>query len=895
MSMSILRRIANLFQRSKLDQEIEAELRSHIEMRTADNIAAGMSPEEARRQAVLRFGSRAAMKERVIAADAQMFLDSLWQDLRYGLRVLRKSPGFAAVAVLTLALGIGANTAIFSAVNGILLKPQPYADPSQLVTLGGVKRFPNGIMGNMDFPPDVWTKVRTQTPAIAQMAFWSRGEYTVTGDAAPELLSAALVSSEFFRVMGTRPIVGRAIIPSDTQPGAKAVVVVSYPLWRERWGGANSVLGSTIALNNRPYEVVGVMPPSFDFPISSVENEGKGVWLPLILPPGKEATGSSTDVYVVARLKKGVSIQAANAHLRIVSTGMAGNFVGWMKGGYVDARGMKPTFGDLDSALLILLGAVCFVLLIACVNVSGLLLARGWSRQREVAIRQALGAARGRIVRQFLTESLLLALAGGVLGLMFSYWGVHVLRAITPTNTPEHGSFLLNGKILWFTLTVSLLTGILFGLAPALQASSRRIGAALSEGLGGSLGSASARRPRKLRSALVVIEVALAVMLVIGATLVARSFGKLMSVKLGFRTDHILTMDANFSKSICDGDKSDRLAGCGAAVLDVVRRMREIPGVQSAAATSTKPLDAWSMTYSVRIEGQSRDISFDTGAMIVDREISGEYFRTFGIRLLSGRSFTDEDTSGSPRVAIVNETFTRKYLSGRVLGQRISDIKDKDGHPEWMEIVGVASDARDVGLDEEPNAEIYIPFGQAEYYSGASFVARTSADPMAMAPALRRAIWSVDKDAPITDLLTMDQLVAESVSDSRYQAILLGSFGALGLILAMVGIYGVISYAVSQRTREFGVRMALGAQQGSILRMVIREGMLLVVAGIAIGVGGALALGGVLRSLLFEVKPTDPPTFVAVALALALVALAACWIPARRAMRVDPMVALRYE
>jgi putative ABC transport system permease protein len=826
-------------------------------------------------------------------------VNTLLQDLRYGLRMLAKAPGFTAIAVLTLALGIGANTAIFSAVNGILLRPLPYADPSGLVSLAGYKYFPSGVMGTMDFSRNLWEKARQQTPAIAQMGYYRRDEYTITGDSAPELLTAAQVSSSFFSTLGARPIAGRPILPGDTQPGAKPVAVVSDALWRERWGGSSKALGSTITLNNKSYTVIGVMPPGFTYPVSTVQNGGKGVWLPLTQLTNGKSKGSEDDAAVdaVARLKKGVSIESANAQLKTVSARMSSiqNFPGWGKGGTIEARGFIPKFGDLDNALLILLGAVGFVLLIACVNVSGLLLARGWSRSREVAMREALGASRMRIVRQFLTESVLLALAGGALGLLFSYWGVHVLRAITPMDSSEHGKFLLDAKILWFTLAISLLTGILFGLAPALQASSSRIGGALGEGLGGSLAGTAVRRPRRMRSALVLIETALAVVLVIGATLVARSFKKLISVNLGFRTDHILTMDANFSKSVCDPDSQERLAGCKAAVSEVVGRMREIPGVESAAVASDVPLMTWSIVFDMKVQGEVQEFSLNTGALVADRVVSPDYFRTFGIRLLAGRTFTDDDTSGSARVAIVDEAFARKYLGGNALGRKISTGNDKRNQPIWMEVVGIVSDAHDLIPQSPSKGEIYLPYSQVDYFQGANFAARTAADPTAMAPALRRALWSVNKDAPITDLLTMDQVVADSVSDTRYQAILLGSFGALGLILAMVGIYGVLAYAVSQRTHEFGVRMALGAQPGNILRMVIREGMLLVVVGIALGVAGALALGRVLESLLFEVKPTDPPTFVAVAIALALVALAACWIPARRAMRVEPMEALRYE
>ena len=818
----------------------------------------------------------------------------MWQDIKFAVRMLAKAPGFTAVAVLTLALGIGANTAIFSAVNGLILKPLPYADSSRLVSISGVKLFPNNIMGTLNFSPDIWQKVRAQTPAIEQMALYSHGEFTITGEAAPEVISDAYVSSDFFPMMGVRPLAGRPILPEDAQPGATAVVVVSYALWQARWGGDPSAIGRTAMLNEKPYTIIGVMPPDFDF---GFYDDAKGVWVPLIVTPSQKGVdGPQRGTVAVARLKQGVSLAAANAQLKTVSARFATDFAEFGKGGDFQASTLEHKFGDLDNALLILLGAVGFVLLIACVNVSGLLLVRGWARQKEVAIREALGASRVRIVRQFLTESVLLALAGGALGMLFSIWGVHVLRAITPTDAPEHGRFLLNANVLWFTLAVSLLTGIVFGLAPAMQSSARRVGATLKDGLGGSLAGFSAKRPRKLRSALVIVEVALAVVLVVGATLVARSFDKLMSVNLGLRTDHILTMTANFGKSVCG---TDHLASCQLAVADVVQRMRAIPGVQSAAITSTVPLSRWSLVFQLRIAAQTgsqaQEISLNSGATIADRIVSPEYFRTMGIPLLSGRGFHDSDTESSGHVAIVDKAFAHKYLGDHPLGRRISDKNDKNSQPQWMEIVGEVSEARDVRPDAKPEGEIYIPFGQATYLGRTNFIARTAANPMMMAPALQRAIWSVDKYTPITDLETMDQVVADSMAQPRFQAILLGSFGALGLMLAMGGIYGVISYGVTQRTREIGMRMALGAQRGDVLRMMLREGMLLVSAGVAIGIGGALALGRFLQSLLFEIRPTDPATFVIVAMVLLIVALAACYVPARRAMRIEPMEALRYE
>lgn len=846
---------------------------------------------KARREALLKVDRIEQTKQAVRARRGIGWIDSLMQDTRFAQRTLGKNPGFTAVAVLTLALGIGANTAIFSAVNGIVLKPLPYADASQLVSIMGVRRFAGNIEGTINFTPDIWKQVKEQTPAVAQMArYASQTNMTLTGGRVPEVVPAVGVSSEFFPVIGSRPLLGRPILAGDTTAGSKPVVVVSYELWHATWGGDPSVIGRTVTLDEKDYEVVGVMPPDFTFPIWY---GAEGIWIPLIERPNDAAP-----TMAVARLKPGVSIKAANAQLKTVSTRLSVHFHGFGEGGYFYANGLKLRLSNLDRAMRILLAAVGFVLLIACVNVSGLLLARGWARQGEVAVREVLGATRLRIVQQLLTESVLLALVGGALGVMLAMWGVRVLRAIAPDGSQEHGKFLLDAHLLWFALGLSVLAGVLFGLAPAIQISARRIGAAIRESMSGSPGALSSKRTRRTRSVLAGAEIAIAVVLVIAAALAARSFEKLASVSLGFRTDHIMTMNASFSKSICQRKREEdtkQIAACWMAVNGALNNLRAIPGVQSAAAASTLPLFTWSIAPNVQIEGQAKRLSIGNNDVIADRMVSPDYFRTLGIRLLSGRGFVGSDTADASRVAIVDETLARKYLGEHPLGQRISHQNDPSGNPEWMEIVGVVSSAHDLRPDQDPRPEIYIPFAQETNTQDANFVVRTAQDPAAAAPALEKAVWAVDKNIPIRDLDTMDQVVAVSVADPRFEAILLGAFGGLGLVLAMVGVYGVISYGVSQRTREIGVRMALGAARRDVLRMVMREAMLLALAGIVAGVAGALALTRFLGSLLFEVKPTDPVTFVGVAVALMVVAMAACYVPARRAMRVDPMVALRHE
>jgi predicted permease len=549
-----LLRVGGLFNKQRHDRELADELESNLQLHIDENVRAGMSREEARREALIKLGGVEPVKESYRERRGLPWLETFAQDVRFGLRMLRKNPGFTALAVLTLALGIGANTAIFSAVNGIVLKPLPYADASQLVFIQGVRRYGNRMEANATFSPDVWDEVKKQTPAIRQMALYDDPwNLTLAGEAVPEVLPGAAVSGDFFSVLGVQPLLGRRIFAPDTQPGAKPVAVVSYELWRATWGADPTVIGRSVTLNNKDYEVVGVMPPDCIFPLNSFNGGGaKVLWLPLIVAP--DATGDkSVDGGVIARLKPGVSIAAANAQLRTVSTRLSADFKGLVAGGYFYATGLKLRFGDLDDEMLTLLGAVGFVLLIACVNVSGLLLARGWARQTEVAVREALGASRLRIARQFLTESVLLAFAGGAVGLLFSLWGVHVLRAISPPNTQEYGQFRLDAHVLWFTAGVSLLTGILFGLAPAIQMSARRIRGALKESMSGSPGGYSARRTRKVRSVLAIFEIAMADWPLARRSRICalsqecrvprlrpwrrEAFEKLTSIRLGFRTD----------------------------------------------------------------------------------------------------------------------------------------------------------------------------------------------------------------------------------------------------------------------------------------------------------------------------------------------------------------------
>ncbi len=880
-----------MFGRKRKESDFKSEIESHIQLETERLVEQGLSPADARAAARRAFGNVTKAQERFYEAGRWLWWDRLWQDIRYGLRQLRRNPGFTTVAIVTLALGIGANTSIFSAVNGILLESLPYPHPSQLVTIAAFVRFPGtGVVGFSGLSSDVWRQVQGHTPGIQETAAYRDRQFTFTGQQAPELVQATEVSGSFFQVMGVPPLLGRPILTPDTAPGENRAAVLSYALWRDFFGGDLSVLGRATTLDGVPYKIIGVMPRGFGYP-----NVKRGLWVPLVLTP-KEATEFGV-VSLVARLKEGTTVDGANAELKPEIASLGDELPPLLRKAKLVASGLKgQTVGDERTPLLILLGAVGFVLLIACANVSALLLARGWERHREVAIREALGATRRRMIRQFLVENLLLSLAGGTLGLLVSVWGIQMLRAIAPPGTPRIDHLRLEANVLWFTLAVSLLAGILFGLAPALQASGRGIGAALKEGFGGpAAGRSAGPRSHRLRGSLVIFEVALAVILVIGAALVARSFEKLTSLKLGFRTDHILTVTVNFSKSVCNPAGPANIARCKLALSEVLRRVRSLAGVESAAAASSLPPEAGGLMFSLHVEGRPNKIGLGQGNEIEVRFISPGYFRSSGIPLLRGRSFRDNDTTDSPAVAIVNEAFAETFLGGDPLGKRFGTSAGKNGGPQWR-IVGEVGNTLDSSFNRyKPIPEYYRPLGQMNFFTGQNLLVRTGVAPMTVAAAVEQAVWSVDKDAPITDLKTMNRLVAEAVAEPRFRTLLLGAFGALGLLLAVVGVYGVTSHTVGQRTHEIGLRMALGARPSDALRMVIWEGMALAGAGIGIGLCGALALTRLLRGFLFEIKPTDPATFVGVGAALALAALAACYVPARRAARVDPVTALKYE
>ncbi len=882
----LLKRVVSLFHRSRIESEMDEELRAHIRSRADDLERSGLPRAEAERRARIEFGGVERFKEECREALGTRLVDTVVQDMRFGLRMLRKSPGFTVVAIITLALGIGANTAIFSAVYGILLKPLDYPRSSQLVAITGAFT-PQSMTGVMLSFPE-FEDIRTRDQDFQQVAAWDGRPLRLTGSGAPEQLLATRVTGDYFSTLGMKPIIGRPILHSDCSAGSDRVVVISYGLWRSHFGASSAILGKAITLGGQPYAVIGVVPPEFDSYVAQ-SKQGR-VWTPLVPPEKERISRGWRDHGIIARLKKGVTLSRANKHLRALSALLAEEYPKTDKGWVMSAERLQDSIVKrARAALLVLLAAVGLVLLIACANVSNLALARAWGRRKEAAIREAVGATHLRLFRQFLVECILLGLAGGALGLALAFGGVSVLRAIAPPYTPRVDQIRLDVTIFGYAFGISLFSAMLFGIVPSLRISrGQRLDEALKEGWSAERPAIEGRSAGRLRGALVVAEVALAFLLLIASALTIRSFRKLTSVPLGFRTNRLLTMSVGLSRSVCQ-----HTAPCRAAFDQIARRVAALPGVEGVALSSMTPMSGYA-TYSFSIEGQPKP-KFDwQGPSAEYLNVSPGYFRTMGIEILRGRAFTSQDTAGAAPVAIVSHALARRYFSGNALGKHVR----VESQPAWATIVGETNDARDIDPSSRPKPELYLPFDQAhpfKVFPSATLLVRAAAKPVATFPAIRQQVWTVDKKAPVGNLETGDEIVSEAVANPRFRALLLSLFGGLGLLLALSGIYGVLQYATNQRRHEIGVRTALGASPGNILLLMLRQGLLLTLAGMAIGLCGALALTRFLRSLLFGVTPTDPATFAGAAVLLAVVALVACYLPAQRAARVDPMAALRHE
>jgi putative ABC transport system permease protein len=901
------------FRRELTEKHLDAELRFHLEHRIADLVAGGMTPEEARRRARLEFGGLDQVKEECRDVGAAHIIETFVQDIRYGLRQLRRNPGFTAVVVLTLGLGIGANSAIFSVVNAVVLRPLPYSHSDRLVWIAeSIPALKSEVVTGGDYVD--WQDQNHTLDRIAAYDTVYRGslsegagsagsaDFNLTGRGTPARVHSAFVSASFFDTLGVEPQLGRAFTENEDQPNGPHVVVLMHPFWQQYFGSDPQVLGQTVNLDTAPYTVIGVMPASFRFP---GETEAQ-ILLPLALNQANERlrTQGQRQVRIIGRLKPGISLAAARADLDEIrkqaqpsggpmpAEGGGGRHRAMPTpgpGGPPPASELKVVplaehlAGNLRPAMLTLLGAVGLVLLIACANVANLLLTRASARTREVAVRAALGAGRWRLIRQLLAESVTLALAGGVAGLLFAAWGVNVIARLIPAGAG--GGILamaapkVDGNVLLFALAVSVFAGILFGLAPAVTVTRSDLAEGLKEGAQ----VASPGRRGWLRGALAVAELSLALVLLIGAGLLIKSFYRLLQVDPGFASERVLTMDLSLTDARYPArqQKSEFFS-------QVLRRVESLPGVRSAALTDSLPLSPYQgfLMMSPNHLLPRAALSSSTTAMMRMLTVSPGYFYTLGIPVFEGRTFTDHDDEHARKVAVVNEALARHlWPTEDPIGKQLSHN---------LTVVGVVGNTRHEGLSQETESEFYVPYLQSPGNS-MQLAVRTAAEPDSMVSAVRAQVRDVDPNQPLYHVATLQQVLSESLAPRRFNVLLLGIFAGIALALATVGIYGVMAFSVTQRTHEIGIRMALGAQKSDVLKVVVGQGFKLVVTGVAIGIAGALALTRFLSSLLYGVKPTDPITFAAVSLILIAVALLACYIPARRATKVDPMVALRYE
>lgn len=869
------------FHRRVTEKKLDAELRFHLEQQKADYVASGMTAEEASRRASLEFGGLDQTKEECRDVGSAHFVETLFQDVRYGFRQLRRSPGFTVIAILTLALGIGANAVIFSAVNSVLLRPLPYPNANRLVQVWSTNPHTNPWGEWVSYPDFVdW---RAQNKVFEDLVTYRTTLTNITGGDHPEALFTVLASSSLFSVLQTQPLLGRSFLPDEDKPGHNHVVVLSDTLWRSRFGADTHLVGKAVIINGESYTVIGIMPPRFRFPLGLPKGLAVSAWLPIGLDPSQSDRGSH-NYRVVARLRPGVTLRQAQADMEAIAHNLAQEYPADQNLGIQVAELEENLTSEVRPALLVLLGAVGLVLLIACANVGNLLLSRAVGRQREVALRLAIGASRSRIVKQMFTESVLLALIGGGVGLVLAFQSLSFLIKLAP-NVPRLHESTVDGRVLIFCSLVSLATGILFGLVPAFHASRIHLNEALKQSGPGRLGSG----PR-LRRVVVVTETALALMLLVGAGLLIRSFVRLSNVELGFNPQNVLTAGIMLPES--QYSVPSRQA---AFFKEVIRRIEGLPGVEFVAAADSVPL-LTNDTGSVSVEGRSGPAPV-LSIQAERPKITPGYFRAMGIPLLRGRTFTWADNETSLPVAIVSEAAARLYWPNEdAIGKRVGvdDGGQSEGRVVWRQVVGVVGDVRQDGLADKARPSVYTPLSQLPM-PFAALIVKSRMNPKSLADPVRRQVMVVDKDQPPFSIQPMQEIIADSVSNREFQTVLLSLFAAVAMTLAAIGIYGVMSHSAAQRTREIGIRMALGAQKRHTLRLVVTQGMFLALLGVSIGVIGALALTRFMASLLYGVKPTDPMTFIGVSLVLAAVSLVASYVPARRATKVDPTVALRHE
>ncbi len=885
----------SLFRKAELDSEMEEEMRSHIELQTRENIDAGMAADEARDAALRLFGWKESIKEDCREQRGVSWLEDFAKDVRYGARMLWRNPGFTGAVVLTLAMGIGANTAIFSVVNAVLLKQLPYPHPERITMIWDGN--PSLNLGN-DLPPETLDlpEWRNKAQSFEQIAAFRPRPADLSEQGDPERVESVDVTANLFPLLGKQPMYGRSFAVGEEQPANDKVAIISHTLWQERFGGNTNLLGQFITVNRERRRVIGIMAPGSTFPRGAWFDLASRpeIWLPLA--EGADYWHHNEDhikhdYAVVGRLKAGVTIARAQAEMDAIAARQAWEHPVSHGGWTVHLRPLALQMGGgIRGVLFLLLGVVGMVLLIACANVANLLLCRSSARRKEMAVRAAIGAGRARVLRQLLTESLVLSSIGGALGLLLGVWGTQLILKFNPAHIPGLDETGLDGAVLAFTGMISLATGILFGLMPAWHASRVH----LTEALNAAARSSGSQSRSRTHSVLVGLEVALSFVLLAGAGLMVKSFLRLEGVDPGFNPRQVATFDLSFSGAECRNEARGR-----AFFREVRARIAALPGVQYVAAVSTLPLSGSGNLQGLIIEGRPIVTPTRSWTPTMAQAVSPGYFATMGVPLVRGRDFTDDDTLLKPIVCIVNETLARSFFPGvDPLGKRIrlGDGTPDEANNPFGTIIGVARDVRGSGLEIQPKPEAYFPLEQENYHTTLTFVARGNAGvERALQRAIRSEMKSLDAALPVANYRTMERVVADAVARPRFSTVLFGLFAITALLLTVIGLYGVVAYAASQRTREIGIRIALGAQARQVLLLVIRQGMLPALIGLVLGIAGAFALTRLLTNQLYDVKSTDPLTYCAVAVVLLVVALFACWLPARRAAGLDPLVALRCD
>jgi putative ABC transport system permease protein len=865
-------RLGDLFSKERREQDLATEMESHLQMHIEDNLRAGMTPEKARREALMKLGGVEQTKENYRDRRGLPLLETFLQDLRFTIRVLRKNPGFTAVAILTLALGIGANAAIFSVINGVLLSPLPYKDPQQLV-----------VMKEHDSLPNVMD-IQRQVRAFSQGGGINVQRMDYTGGTEPVQVRVGLIDAGFLETLGVHPMLGRIISPSEDMKGGPRLAVASYSFWQNFLGSDPHAVGKAIPLGGNTYTVIGVMPASFAPPAEHAD-VFVSMWAG---DPGAAAERDVHFMHTYWRLQTGVALAQAQAEMAAIDRRLAEQYPAEEKERKTQLVPLHEWLvGDVRPALLVLFGAVGLVLLIACANFASLLMAREVARRQELVIRAALGAGRGRLIRKTLTESALLSVLGGVAGLLLAQWGTRMLLALRPEKLARLSGIHMDTRVLLFVLAVSVLTGVVFGMAPAWVAARGDVAEALNESGRSTTASAMGHR---IRNILVTSELALALVLLVGAGLLIKGFSRLRSMNPGFNPANVMTMYLQLPATrYAEIPKQTQFRR------ELLARLNSLPGLQAAMVTDI-PLGGNYVGHGFVIDGHP-PVAVGGEPDVQTLSVMGDYFRVMQIPLRAGRDFTPLDREGQPLVAIVNEEVVREFFPHEnPIGARVHWARETEP-PQWMTVIGVVADVKHSGLDQPVDPAVYTPFSQSNeiWRSFMTLAIRTGGVSSGLVEEVKKQVWSLDSRIPVNDVHTMDELMAVSLAQQRFNMLLLGLFAALALVLAAVGIYGMMAYRVGQRMHEIGIHIALGAQRRDVLRLVLVDAAKLASFGIAIGIASAIALTRLMTSLLFQVKPTDPETFAVVVIVLAIVALAACYAPARRAMRVDPMVALRYE